>query len=242
MPLIGGYIADTYWGRYKTIQASIICAVVGHILLIIASIPQVIQNPQGSLGCFAVGLVIMGLGTGGFKSNISPLLGEQLKDKHPEIITLASGERVIKDPAVTVSRVFLYFYLMINIGSLTGGIGMVYAERYVGFWLAYALPTFLFWLAPIVLIVCKPKYTLSPPTGSVASRAFKLLGLASKGAFSWNPIQWYAESSIEDDMTHTDLSAQLPKLFTLRFLATRKAKCSRWLCAFLDDGHRRRLG
>lgn len=57
--------------------------------------------------------------------------------------TTGKGERVIMDPAVTVSRVYLYFYLMINVGSLTGSIGMVYAEKYVGFWLSYLLPTLM---------------------------------------------------------------------------------------------------
>lgn len=70
------------------------------------------DNPSGALGCFAVGLVIMGVGTGGFKSNVAPLLAEQLGDHRPEIVTLPSGERVIRDPAVTLSRVFLYFYMM----------------------------------------------------------------------------------------------------------------------------------
>lgn len=109
MPLLGGYLADTYWGRYKTIQFSIIAALVGHTILIISSIPSVISNSNGALGCFAVGLVIMGLGTGGFKSNIAPLLAEQIMQHRPEVLTLKSGERVIKDPAVTISRVFLYF-------------------------------------------------------------------------------------------------------------------------------------
>jgi hypothetical protein len=38
---------------------------------------------------------------------------------------LPSGERVLVDPTVTTSRIFLYFYLCINIGSLVGQIGMV---------------------------------------------------------------------------------------------------------------------
>ena len=59
------------------------------------------------------------------------------------IKTTKKGERVIMDPAVTVSRVYLYFYLMINIGSLVGSIGMVYAEKYVGFWLSFLLPTLM---------------------------------------------------------------------------------------------------
>lgn len=57
--------------------------------------------------------------------------------------TTKKGERVIMDPAVTISRVYLYFYLMINIGSLVGSIGMVYAEKYVGFWLSFLLPTLM---------------------------------------------------------------------------------------------------
>lgn len=153
MPLLGGWIADSYLGRYATIQYSIIAAILGHVLLICSAIPTVMDNPSGALGLFAVGLVIMGIGTGGFKSNISPLLAEQIKQTRPEVITLKTGERVIKDPQVTISRVFLYFYMMINLGALSGGIGMVYAERFIGFWLSYALPTFLFFLAPLVLIV-----------------------------------------------------------------------------------------
>lgn len=191
MPLLGGYLADTFLGRFNTIQMAIAFAVVGHIILIVSSIPTVMDNEEGALGCFAVGLVLMGVGTGCFKSNISPLLAEQLPQKRPEIITTKSGERVIKDPAVTLSRAMLYFYMMINIGSLVGGIGMVYAERYIGFWLSYALPTFLFFVAPVVLLGCKKQYKLSPPTGDVTSKAFGLLFMASKGCWSLNPMKTY---------------------------------------------------
>jgi POT family proton-dependent oligopeptide transporter len=118
-----------------------------------------------------------GIGTGGFKSNISPLLAEQIKQTRPEVITLKSGERVIKDPQVTISRVFLYFYMMINLGALSGGIGMVYAERYIGFWLSYALPTFLFFLAPLVLIACKKFVSKSELETSLELRA-RNLGLS----------------------------------------------------------------
>lgn len=174
-----------------TLQWAILAAIIGHVVLISSSIPSVMDNPSGALGCFAIGLVIMGLGTGGFKANVSPLLAEQIKETRPRIITTKTGERVILDPQVTISRVFLYFYLQINLGALAGGIGMVYVERFVGFWLAYALPTFLFFFAPIVLIACKKFYILTPPTGSVLSRAFALLRLASKGCWSLNPVTTY---------------------------------------------------
>ncbi|KAM3413850.1 hypothetical protein BST61_g10527 [Cercospora zeina] len=199
MPLLGGYIADTYLGRFMTIQWSILAAIIGHAILIVSSVPTVMDNPSGALGCFAIGLVIMGLGTGGFKSNISPLLAEQIPQTRPIIKTLEkTGERVVIDPQVTYSRVFLYFYMMINAGSLVGGIGMVYAEKYVGFWLSYALPTFMFFFAPVVLIFCKKHYILSPPTESVLSKAFKALRLASKGCWTANPAQTYRNFQRDD--------------------------------------------
>jgi POT family proton-dependent oligopeptide transporter len=67
MPLAGAWVADQYWGRFRTIFASIACALVGHTILIISAIPQVISRPGGSIGAFSIGLVIMGIGTGGFK-------------------------------------------------------------------------------------------------------------------------------------------------------------------------------
>ncbi|OQO04920.1 hypothetical protein B0A48_07938 [Cryoendolithus antarcticus] len=198
MPLVGGYVADTYLGRYNTIQGAIGFSVVGHILLVCSALPQMIDKGSSALGLFAVGLVILGIGTGGFKSNVSPLLAEQVQQRRPKIITLSTGERVIQDPQVTISRVFLYFYMMINFGSLAGGIGMVYVERYVGFWLAYLLPTALFLGSPLVLLLCKKYYIVSPPTSSVFGRAIKLFSLAAKGAASPNPIKTYKNLTRDD--------------------------------------------
>ena len=60
----------------------------------------------------------MGIGTGAFKPNISPLVAEQLPNTTMRVITTKKGERVIRDPATTTSRVYMYFYLFINIGAL----------------------------------------------------------------------------------------------------------------------------
>jgi POT family proton-dependent oligopeptide transporter len=117
MPLLGAYMADEFWGRYKTIQIAIVITVIGHIILIVSAIPEVIVHPNGAIACFSVGLVIMGIGVGGFKSNISPLIAEQYKQVTLEVKTLPSGERVIVDPTFTVSRIYMYFYMMINVGE-----------------------------------------------------------------------------------------------------------------------------
>ncbi|OJD34688.1 oligopeptide transporter [Diplodia corticola] len=189
-PLIGAYVADEYLGRFKTIQWSIFISLIGHLFLIVSASPAVITKPDTAIGIFAVGLVIMGCGTGGFKSNISPLIAEQITDIKPKVIRdKKTGERVLSDPAITVARVFLYFYMMINIGSLVGQVCMVFAEKYVGFWLSFTLPTIMFCFCPMVLFWCKSKYRTTPPNGSVVAKAFRLIGLGAKGRFSLNPVR-----------------------------------------------------
>ena len=206
-PIVGAWIADEFWGRLKTIQVSIAFAVLGHIILIVSALPPVIDNPSGALGCFSIGLVVFGVGAGGFKyvpvlakalgfmanqcrSNISPLVAEQYKETQPYVKVIPkTGERVIVDPSQTISRIFHYFYGMNNIGALTGSISMVYAERYVGFWLAYLLPTIMFGFCPAILYFCRNKYEVTPPTGSVLGKACRLWALAVKKKWSWNPVK-----------------------------------------------------
>ncbi|KAF9259273.1 peptide transporter PTR2A [Marasmius fiardii PR-910] len=196
-PLLGGYIADTYLGRFNTIYVGIGIAMLGHIIIIISSVPGVVEK-SGAIGCFAIGMVVTGLGTGLFKSNVSPLIAEQYKRTKLFVITLDSGERVIVDPAHTITRVYMYFYLFTNIGSLIGQIAMTYAEKFVGFWLAFTLPTCVFLLSPFVLFLRRKHYVRSPPTGSVLATALRLFGLAAKGRWTLNPIRLYKNFKAPD--------------------------------------------
>lgn len=100
-------MADTHWGRYKTVCVSVAVALLGHILLIVSAVPGIITKPDASLGVFVIALIIMGLGTGGFKANISPLVAEQYKRNKLFIKTTKTGERVIFDPAMTTSRIYM---------------------------------------------------------------------------------------------------------------------------------------
>ncbi|KAJ7859794.1 PTR2-domain-containing protein [Mycena olivaceomarginata] len=187
-PLLGAYIADTYWGRYNTTCVAVVIALIGHIILIVAGVPGVIEHQHGALGAFIIALLVMGFGTGLFKANISPLVAEQYKRTKLFVRTTSNGEKVIVDPALTISRVYMYFYLFINIGALIGQIGMTYSERYVGFWLAYTLPTVIFLLCPIVLFLGRNRYVRTPPTGSVLATALRLWRYAARGRWSWNPV------------------------------------------------------
>jgi len=180
MPLVGAWVADARLGRFWTIHIAISISTIAHVILVAASAPGVIVKPDSAFAAFIIGLLTLCVGTGFFKANVSPLLAEQNEDTRMHVKTLESGERVIVDPAVTNTRVFLYFYFCINIGSLAGQIGMVYVEKYVGFWLAFLIPTALFLIAPIVLAINKKNYKLSPPTGSVLSKFLKMFWYVQK--------------------------------------------------------------
>ncbi|KAJ7760878.1 peptide transporter PTR2A [Mycena maculata] len=190
-PFLGAYIADVHLGRFNTISLAVVIALIGHIILIVAAIPGIIEHPDTSLLIFLVALVITGFGTGLFKANISPLVAEQYQRTKPFVLILKSGEQVIVDPALTVSRIYMYFYLMINLGALLGQFSMTYAEKYVGFWLAYTLPTVIFLLCPVILFIGRKQYIRSPPTGSVLATFLHLFRFAAKGRWSLNPfVTW----------------------------------------------------
>ncbi|KAL9122023.1 MAG: hypothetical protein Q9187_001415 [Circinaria calcarea] len=190
-PLFGAYVADTYLGRYKTICISLGIAIIGHIILTVSAVPSVLANSSGALACFIIGLIVLGVGTGGFKPNISPLVAEQLPLTKMKVVTTKTGERVLVDPAVTSSRVYHYFYLFINIGALVGQISMVYSEKFVGFWLSFFLPTVLLLICPLIMWACRKKYMRSPPQGSVLSKALRLFLRGNSGRWSINPVRTY---------------------------------------------------
>ncbi|KAG8851039.1 hypothetical protein FRB96_009521 [Tulasnella sp. 330] len=133
IPIFGGIVADTKWGRFKTICVG---TAVG-------------AAPRDAL-----------------------------------VRTNKKGEREIVDPQTTIQRYFLIFYWAINIGAFFA-LATSYAERDVGFWLAYLLPGILYMLMPIVLVMCYKKLYKAPPQGSVLVEAFQVCRYAFKyGGFS----------------------------------------------------------
>ena len=45
-PLLGAYLADAHWGRFNTICVGVAVAMVGHVILIVAAIPGIIERQQ----------------------------------------------------------------------------------------------------------------------------------------------------------------------------------------------------
>ena len=101
-PLIGGFVADRYWGNKRAIIAGGLVMAIGEIILFFCgSVYQ--SNPQLSNLLFFSGLGFMIAGNGFFKPNISSMVG-QLYPKNDRRI----------DPAYTI------FYMGINVGGALG--------------------------------------------------------------------------------------------------------------------------
>lgn len=101
-PLIGGYVADRYWGNRRSILAGGIVMAIGELILFCCGTFYK-SSPQLSMLCFFCGLGFMIAGNGFFKPNISSLVG-QLYPK---------GDHR-KDSAYTI------FYMGINTGGALG--------------------------------------------------------------------------------------------------------------------------
>ena len=106
--LLGAYLADAWLGKVKTIALFSSVYVVGIVMQALSSMPFAFgdfPNDSGS-GCTQFllwgSLFFIGLGTGGIKANVGPLLSEQITNP-----TDAKTEMV-----------FRYFYWAINFGAI----------------------------------------------------------------------------------------------------------------------------
>lgn len=101
-PLIGGYVADRYWGNKRSIIAGGIVMAIGEFILFFCGSTYA-SSPELSTVLFYSGLGFMIAGNGFFKPNISSMVG-QLYPK---------GDRRT-DAAYTI------FYMGINVGGALG--------------------------------------------------------------------------------------------------------------------------
>lgn len=204
-PIIGAVVADQYLGKYRTIKYFSIVYVLGIAVLFVTSLPISIEN-GGAFPGLVVAMAIIGLGTGGIKvslvsiaslvffttickanpasqSNVSPLIAEQVQETKPYIQTRRNGKRVLVDPELTVQRVYMIFYMCINLGSISA-IATTTLELHVGFWAAYLLPLVMFCVGYFVLVAGKKRYVIRPPQGGVISHCFKALWIATTNRFN----------------------------------------------------------
>ncbi|KAJ7263676.1 peptide/h+ symporter protein [Mycena haematopus] len=185
-PFLGAIIADTKWGRYKTICVFTAVIFLGHIILVASATPASLQNPNTSLGLLVLAIFVMAVGAGSIKANVAPLIADQYTGKMRKE-TLPTGEVIIVSPSLTIESIYLYFYMAINLGS-TGAISASFLARDNGFWVAYLVPTCVFAVVPIVLFSCRKYYVVTPPRGSILLETFRVILLCLAVRWSWNPI------------------------------------------------------
>jgi POT family proton-dependent oligopeptide transporter len=120
LPLVGGYVADNFFGKYWTIVGFSIPYILGHIILGIETIPFMV-----------IALVLLAMGSGVIKPNISTLMGLTYDQFRPGMTKLRSDG-------------FAIFYFSINIGA---GISQIMVPmirtRYDSYPLAFAFPAAL---------------------------------------------------------------------------------------------------
>ncbi|HEY5970648.1 MAG TPA: oligopeptide:H+ symporter [Pseudoxanthomonas sp.] len=137
-PLLGGYLADRFFGKYHTILwfSLIYCA--GHACLAMF---------EDSRAGFFTGLGLIALGAGGIKPLVASFVGDQF-DK--------SNEHLAK-------VVFDAFYWIINFGSLFASLLMPIFLKQLGPSVAFGIPGALMFIATIVLWLGRRKYVMVKP-------------------------------------------------------------------------------
>ncbi|KAF2274788.1 peptide transporter-like protein PTR2 [Westerdykella ornata] len=180
-PILGAIVADQYLGKYTTIKYFSVVYIVGIFVLFATSLPISIAN-GGAFPGLVTAMIIIGLGTGGIKSNVSPLIAEQVRSTNAYIRVLSNGKRVLVDPELTVQRIYMIFYMCINIGSVSA-IATTTLELHVGFWSAYLLPLIMFGIGFFILVSGKKRYVIHPPQGGVIGSCFKALWIAITNGF-----------------------------------------------------------
>lgn len=178
-PILGAIIADQFLGRYNTILLFCFVYIAGLLVLTTTSIPGALAHGSG-LGGFIASILIIGLGTGGIKSNVAPLIADQYRRRKMVIRTdEKTGERIIVDPTITIQRIYMVFYFCINLGSLSL-LATPYMERDVGFWSAFLLCLCVFLVGTLTLVFGRKIYVVRPPQGSIITDCFQVIWMMVK--------------------------------------------------------------
>jgi POT family proton-dependent oligopeptide transporter len=102
-PILGGWVADRFLGKRKTVYIGGIVMAIGQFLLAASSFVVNSMDPDSRLFLFNFGLGVLIIGNGFFKPNISTIVGDFYDDNDPR-----------KDSAFNI------FYMGINLGAILG--------------------------------------------------------------------------------------------------------------------------
>ncbi|KAJ7747785.1 di/tri peptide transporter 2 [Mycena metata] len=177
----GAVVSDGWLGRYKSLTLFASIYAVGVLVLFVTSLPVSLNHGAG-LGGLIAAIIIIGIGAGGMKSNLSPFMGDQCADSGIRLRKTSRGETVVEDPTLTLQRCYSIYYLCVNIGSLSG-VATTLMEKYIDFWAAFLLPFCSIWVVLAVLFLARTKFVKPPAKGTILPQAMKALWLGARGGF-----------------------------------------------------------
>ena len=137
-PLLGGWLADRFFGKYNTIFWLSLVYCVGHACLAMFD-----DNRTG----FYTGLALIALGSGGIKPCVASFVGDQFDqtNKHRAKV------------------VFDAFYWIINFGSFFASLLMPIFLRSYGPSVAFGIPGALMFIATVIFWIGRKQYVMVPP-------------------------------------------------------------------------------
>ncbi len=146
-PLLGGWLADRFFGKYSTILWLSLVYVAGH-----ACLATFEDNRTG----FYAGLFLIALGSGGIKPLVSSFVGDQFDQSNKQ----------------RAKVVFDAFYWIINFGSFFASLLMPIFLRQYGASVAFGVPGVLMLIATLVFWAGRRQYVRIPPQRQANPHSF----------------------------------------------------------------------
>ncbi len=150
-PLIGGFIADRFLGKYWTIVGFAVPYVLGNALMVWTLTPADVIRLESGFSIppyiLLVALIILAFGSGVIKPNISTLMGMTYDQQKP-------GQDQLRTTA------FAMFYWAINVGSVISQTSMPLIRDARGPNQAFLLPTILMAVALVIFAFGRRYYAV----------------------------------------------------------------------------------
>ncbi|RKO97814.1 hypothetical protein CXG81DRAFT_12094 [Caulochytrium protostelioides] len=183
-PIGAAIVADHTWGKYRAVVIYSLVYLCGWILLTVSAVPSshaADGTPvfgRAALPLFVLAILVIGFGAG-IKSLISVMVADNVP-REPYIHVRHNGQREVIDPDLTVSRVYVWFYWSINIGSVVGMLACTTLER-SAFWKAYLVPACSMVVAIAVFVMGRRRYHApATPDGSVIMNSVRCIAYAAQ--------------------------------------------------------------
>ncbi|KAF5182090.1 NRT1/ PTR FAMILY 5.8 [Thalictrum thalictroides] len=171
LPLLGAFLADSFFDRHSTILASSVLYVFGLVALTsTAFVWESIPSSNASCSFLLLSLFMISLGQGGYNPCLQAFGADQL-DNDEELPL--SKEDQISD--AKKSSFFKWWYFGICTGSLLGVSCMAYLQDIFGWGLGFAIPTIAMATSVLPFSCGNQCYTHKDPKGGGKKRMQDLI-------------------------------------------------------------------